>query len=74
MLIQAAKEHDLDLKKSWMIGDRMSDVEAGRRAGTRSILLQNQTTPPIDGGFNVAEFISLNVLEAAKFIISRDKI
>jgi len=73
MLEQAAKEYDLDLKKSWMVGDRMSDVEAGRRAGARSILLKNDTTPPIDGSFEAAEFVSQNVLEAAKFIISKDR-
>jgi D-glycero-D-manno-heptose 1,7-bisphosphate phosphatase len=73
MLIQAAKEHDVDLKKSWMVGDRMSDVEAGRRAGSKGILLQNDTTPPIDGAFAPAEFVSLNVLEAAKLIILKDR-
>lgn len=73
MLEKAAQEHGLDLKKSWMVGDRMSDVEAGRRAGSRGILLQNDTTPPLDGNFTVAEFVSVNVLEAAKLIISEDR-
>ena len=39
MLENASKDHNIDLSKSWMIGDRMTDVEAGRRAGTRTILL-----------------------------------
>ncbi len=39
MLRQAARRHDLDLTCSWMIGDRMTDVEAGRRAGCRTILV-----------------------------------
>ena len=33
MLLRAAREHGLDLARSWMIGDKPSDVEAGRRAG-----------------------------------------
>lgn len=37
MLLQAARELDIDLKRSWMIGDSSSDVEAGRRAGCRTI-------------------------------------
>jgi len=73
MLKAAALEHGVDLKKSWMVGDRMSDVEAGRRAGTKSILLLNETTPPIDGGFDDAEFSRENILEAAKLIVIEDK-
>lgn len=36
MLLAAAREFDLDLNKSWMIGDSMIDAEAGRRAGCRT--------------------------------------
>jgi len=39
MLLQAASEHDIDLAHSWMIGDAARDVEAGVRAGCRTILL-----------------------------------
>lgn len=42
MLLQAAQEYNIDLGASWMIGDRLSDVEAGRRAGTKTILLSDQ--------------------------------
>ena len=37
LLMRAARELDLDLQKSFMVGDRPSDVEAGRRAGCRTI-------------------------------------
>ena len=40
MLLQAAREHDIDLAKSWMIGDRQSDLQAGWNAGCRSILVK----------------------------------
>jgi len=33
MLIEAAKRFEIDLKNSWMIGDKPSDIEAGKRAG-----------------------------------------
>lgn len=39
MLLQGAKEHRADLAKSWMIGDRVSDVIAGARAGCKTVLL-----------------------------------
>ena len=40
MLLTAATDHDIDLSLSWMVGDRISDVEAGLKAGCRSILLK----------------------------------
>ena len=39
LLLRAAQELDLDLKDSWFVGDILDDVEAGNRAGCRSILL-----------------------------------
>lgn len=41
MLLRAAREHGIDLAASWMIGDILHDVEAGNRAGCRSVLLDN---------------------------------
>ncbi len=41
MLYQAAEEHGIDLAASWMIGDILDDIEAGNRAGCRTILIQN---------------------------------
>ncbi len=40
MLLEAAEEHDIELESSFMIGDKLSDVRAGRRAGCRSILVR----------------------------------
>jgi histidinol-phosphate phosphatase family protein len=39
LLRQAAVAHGLDLKASWMVGDILNDVEAGRRAGCKAILM-----------------------------------
>jgi D-glycero-D-manno-heptose 1,7-bisphosphate phosphatase len=41
MLQQAAARHDIDLAASWMVGDILDDVEAGRRAGCRTVLIDN---------------------------------
>ena len=41
MLQQAAREHGIDLARSWMVGDILNDVEAGRRAGCRTVLIDN---------------------------------
>ena len=41
MLLQAAREHGVELGASWMVGDILDDVEAGRRAGCRRVLIDN---------------------------------
>jgi len=41
MIIRAARDWNLDLKRSVMIGDKSSDVEAGRRAGLKSYLFDD---------------------------------
>jgi D-glycero-D-manno-heptose 1,7-bisphosphate phosphatase len=39
MLLKAAEEMRLDLAHSWMVGDGLTDIQAGRSAGTRTILI-----------------------------------
>jgi D-glycero-D-manno-heptose 1,7-bisphosphate phosphatase len=41
----AAKEHQIDLKRSWMAGDREADILCGRNAGCSTIWLRNETFP-----------------------------
>jgi D-glycero-D-manno-heptose 1,7-bisphosphate phosphatase len=41
LILQAAKDHSIDLSKSWMIGDSVNDVLAGNSAGVKTILLAN---------------------------------
>ncbi len=45
MFLQAHKEHHIDLKNSWMIGDKESDIEAANAAGiTQTIRLAAPNT------------------------------
>ncbi len=71
LLLQAAKDLDLDLSQSWMIGDGLIDVQTGKAAGCRTVLLGNmkcelcrlmaeQNARP--------SFIAPNLIEAAKRI------
>ncbi len=41
LLFRAATELGVDLARSWLVGDILDDVEAGRRAGCRTVLLDN---------------------------------
>ena len=41
LIVRAAREHGVDLARSWFIGDILHDVEAAHRAGCRAVLLDN---------------------------------
>lgn len=70
MLLQAAQELGIDLKNSWMVGDKMSDVEAGMAAGCKSILVQT--------GYGKKEIVNVETLQfpdiysSAEFILECD--
>jgi D-glycero-D-manno-heptose 1,7-bisphosphate phosphatase len=40
MLISAARDLGLSLAHGWMVGDKLSDLEAGARAGCRTMLVR----------------------------------
>ncbi|MFC2051585.1 D-glycero-beta-D-manno-heptose 1,7-bisphosphate 7-phosphatase [Chloroflexota bacterium] len=59
LLLQAAKDFDIDLKRSFVVGDLQADIELGRVAGCKTILIEGEdikTTP---------DAVALNLLEAA---------
>ena len=65
-LLEAAQEHNIDLTKSFMVGDRWRDVEAGASAGCKTFFInysyaeQSPDTP---------DFIVASLLEAKKIIL-----
>lgn len=72
MILQAAEEHNIDLSKSFMIGDRASDVEAGINANVKTILIR--TTMNDDEISNLINegkkpnFVADNFREACHYI------
>jgi D,D-heptose 1,7-bisphosphate phosphatase len=74
MLLQASKEHNIDLTKSYMIGDKWSDVLAGQNAGCKSILVPekdvfNETMKEMKEKDVKADFVAENFLSAVDWII-----
>ena len=69
MLLQAAAQSAIDLSRSFMIGDRWKDIEAGRRAGCRTIWLEPPTSEPWHGAPPTHRVASLR--EAAAWILAR---
>jgi D,D-heptose 1,7-bisphosphate phosphatase len=68
LILRAAREHDIDLKQSWLIGDKLDDVEAGRRAGCSTVLLKRgHSSFPAEEKMNVP-FLAEDLAEAARII------
>ena len=78
MLLRAAREQGLDLGASVMVGDRMTDVEAGRRAGCRTVLVRSPrsadsriiTPDPAPEGL-APDFEADDLFAAARIIVGR---
>lgn len=69
LLLKASREHGIDLAASWMIGDILNDVEAGRRAGCRTILIDNgHETEWVRGEMRTPDLIAPDVDAAARLV------
>jgi D-glycero-D-manno-heptose 1,7-bisphosphate phosphatase len=66
MVLDAARDHGIDLRRSWFVGDKKADVLCGKNAGTRSILVLCGQGKPEDGA--EADFIARDLAEATDFI------
>ena len=72
MVLQAARELDLDLSRSWVIGDRWRDLQMGFAAGVRGILVRTGYggTEALWSPDGVqAEAIVANAMEAASWVV-----
>ncbi|RYY31378.1 MAG: hypothetical protein EOO04_01525 [Chitinophagaceae bacterium] len=69
--LTAAKEYDIDLSQCWMIGDILDDMEAGKRAGCKTILLNvgNETEWKIDQ-YRIPNYYADNLAAAARIILN----
>ncbi|MGY3211402.1 D-glycero-alpha-D-manno-heptose-1,7-bisphosphate 7-phosphatase [Mucilaginibacter sp. HD30] len=72
MILKAAQEHNIDLNSSWMVGDILNDVEAGNRAGCKSILIDNgNETEWIGDDFRTPTMTCKSINEAADYILQK---
>jgi D-glycero-D-manno-heptose 1,7-bisphosphate phosphatase len=68
MLEEAAHNHGIDLSRSWMIGDKEIDVECGRRAGCRTILVRTGYGAELAN--TAADFVHEDIVSASKMILA----
>lgn len=62
LLLQAAQKYNIDMGNSWMVGDSMGDMEAGRRAGCKVVYLGDEKAE--------GELTAPNLLEGIKLILA----
>ena len=73
MLLRALREHDLDAERSWLVGDILDDVEAGRRAGCRTVLLDNgHETEWVRSPPRTPDLVAADLADAARLILATD--
>jgi len=73
MLLDLAQKYDLDLTRSYMVGDMFRDVEAGLAAGTQAVLIPpREGAASLDKGGRLKEFTSL--LDFARNLRGSDRI
>lgn len=68
MLLEAAREHGIDLNHSWMIGDSDADVEAGRRAGCKTAFVNERG---VEAKIN-ADLTAGSLLDCVKQILTSE--
>jgi D,D-heptose 1,7-bisphosphate phosphatase len=77
MLLQAARDLNIDLTRSYLVGDRFRDMEAAKKAGVKRVLVKTgygQELLQDDGSDEETEeskpdFIAADILEAVKWIL-----
>lgn len=75
LLRQAARMHGVDLQASWMVGDILNDVEAGRRAGCRTVLLDvGSETQWLMSPLREPHHRCADLLQAAQTIVREDRV
>lgn len=74
MLIDAAQELDIDLKRSWMIGDTDTDVLAGAAAGCRTVLIEQEGSAHKRKGTGEPDAVMPDLQAAAALLLGEEPV
>ena len=75
LILQAAKDENIDLSQSWVIGDGLTDVKAGKSAGCKTILLGRmkcELCRLMDEDDARPDAIASNLLEAVSIVLNSE--
>jgi len=72
LINDAAKEYNIDLSKSYLIGDMVTDIECGKNAGIKTILVKTgngkKSLKVLKMQNKLPSFVALNILDSCSFI------
>ena len=71
MVLQAARDHDVDLSRSFLIGDKEIDAECAHNAGVRAIRVRSGFDKATEG--SCAEWVAEDLAAAAEIILNTTK-
>jgi D-glycero-D-manno-heptose 1,7-bisphosphate phosphatase len=71
MVLDAARDHDVDLSRSFLIGDKEIDAECARNAGVRAIRVRTGFDKMTDG--SCANWVAEDLVSAAEIILKATK-
>jgi len=74
MLLQAAADLDLDIPSSWFVGDILDDIEAGKRAGCRTVLVDLGTEHLPERPIRRPDFVARDTLHALQIISACERL
>ena len=58
MLLKAIEKYQIDPLKSWMIGDNLRDIEAGKKANVKTIFINNNNFKNINADYTESDLLS----------------
>ena len=66
MLLAAIKKYNVDVNKSWMIGDHMRDIEAGKKANLNTVLITSNNKNSLENG---SDYIFSDLNSAIEYLL-----
>jgi D-glycero-D-manno-heptose 1,7-bisphosphate phosphatase len=75
LILQAAKDMNIDVSQSWFIGDNLTDIKAGKNAGCHTMLIGKmrcELCDLMDHQGVKPDVIKLNITEASEYILKGD--
>lgn len=74
MLLRGATDFDVDLQRSWFVGDILDDVEAGKRAGCGTILVDIGTESLPTAPIREPHFVARDTVHALRIIATFERL
>lgn len=68
MVLRAARQHQLDLQRSWLVGDILDDIEVGNRAGCTTVLVDLGTELLPTSPVRIPNYVARDTLHALSII------